>query len=65
MSKNVLWEWNCTLSIDQEKLSTQSSTEATLVGTSEYVPFNFWMVMLMGAKGYAVKEKSYSRIIKA
>ena len=36
-----------------------------LVGTSKHVPFNFWMVMLMGAKGYAVKEKSYSRIIKA
>ena len=33
----------------KKKLNTKSSTEAELVGTSEYVPFNFWMVMFMGS----------------
>ena len=34
----------------------KSSTEAKLVGTSEYVPFNVWLKMFMEAQGYAVNK---------
>ena len=46
-------------------LKTKSSTEAEIVGTSDYFPFNVWMVIFMGAQVYAVKKKNYARIIKS
>ena len=48
-----------------QKLNTKSSTKSKLVGTSEYFPFNVWVLIFMGKKGYAVKKKSYSRLFKA
>ena len=35
-------------------MNMTSSTESKLVGNSEYVTFNFWMIILMEAQGYAV-----------
>ena len=35
----------------KKKLNMKSITESKLVGTSEYAPFNIWIVMFMGQKG--------------
>ena len=32
------------------------STEAELIVTSEYVTFNVWMVIFLGAQGYYIKK---------
>ena len=36
----------------KQKLNTKSSTESELVGTSEYVPYNLWVLLFMTAQGY-------------
>ena len=38
----------------KQKLNTKSSTEAELVGLSEYVPYNIWLLNFVGAQGYTV-----------
>ena len=40
----------------KQKLNTLSSTEAELVGTSEYVPFAIWLMMFLEDQGYSVKN---------
>ena len=40
----------------KQKLNTKSTTESELVGTSEYVPFNIWIVMFMGKQGYDINK---------
>ena len=39
----------------KQKLNAKSSTEAELIGTSEYVPFNIWFVMFMKEQGHEIK----------
>ena len=39
-----------------QKLNTKSSTEAELVGVSEYIPYNIWLMMFLDAQGYGVKD---------
>jgi len=39
-----------------QKLNTKSSTEAELVGVSEYLPYNIWMKNFLESQGYEVKE---------
>ena len=34
----------------------KSSTEAELVGVSEYIPYNIWLLSFMDEQGYAVKD---------
>jgi len=41
----------------KQKLNTKSSTEAELVGVSEYLPYHIWMVNFMDAQGYDIKDK--------
>ena len=41
---------------NKQKLNTLSSTEVELVGTSEYVPFAFWLMMFLEDQGYTVKK---------
>jgi len=41
---------------NKQKLNTKSSTEAELVGTSEYVPFSIWMALYMEAQGYKLSK---------
>ena len=36
----------------KQKLNTKITTESELIGTSEYVPFNIWIVMFYEAQGY-------------
>jgi hypothetical protein len=34
----------------------KSSTEAELVGVSEYIPYNIWLLMFLKEQGYEIKE---------
>ena len=36
----------------KQKLNTKSSTEADIVGASDYFPYNIWYVMFMRHQGY-------------
>ena len=39
----------------KQEINVKSSTESELVGMGEYVPYNIWFIMFMGAQGYAIK----------
>ena len=41
----------------KQKLNTKSSTEAELVGVSEYLPYHIWLINFLEHQGYKVKEK--------
>ena len=41
----------------KQKLYTKSSTEAELVGVSEYLPYHIWLLNFLKHQGYNVKEK--------
>ena len=40
----------------KQKLNTKSSTEAEVVGVSEYIPFNLWMAMFLKEQGYDLSK---------
>ena len=40
----------------KQKINTKSSTESELVGVSEYLPYNIWLLNFMSAQGYIVKK---------
>ena len=40
----------------KQKLNTKSSTEAELVGLSEYIPYNIWLVNFLKEQGYVMKH---------
>ena len=40
----------------KHKLNTKSSTEAKLVGLSDYLPYNIWIWLFMEAHGYETKH---------
>ena len=40
----------------KQKLNTKSSTEAELVGTSEYMPFAIWLTLFMKCQGYTINK---------
>ena len=40
----------------KQKLNVKSSTEAELVGVSEYIPYNIWLLMFLKEQGYEIKE---------
>jgi hypothetical protein len=42
----------------KQKLNTKSSTEAELVGLSEYLPYNIWTMMFMDAQGYKLRSNT-------
>ena len=41
----------------KQKLNTKSSTEAELVGVSEYLPYHIWLINFLEHQGYKMKEK--------
>ena len=41
----------------KQKLNTKSSTEAELVGVSEYLPYHIWLINFLKHQRYDVKEK--------
>jgi hypothetical protein len=40
----------------KQKLNTKSSTEAKLVGVSEYFPYNIWLVNFLKKQGYIIHQ---------
>ena len=40
----------------KQKLNTKSSTEAELVGTSDYAPYNVWMHNFLEKQGYKLED---------
>ena len=42
--------------LQKKKINVKSSTESELVGMGEYVPYNIWFIMFMGAQGYAINN---------
>ena len=38
----------------KQKLNVKSSTEAELVGVSNYLPYNIWLLMFLSEQGYAI-----------
>jgi hypothetical protein len=40
----------------KQKLMTKSSTEAEVVGLSEYIPYNIWLINFLGAQGYKIEQ---------
>ena len=40
----------------KQKLNMKSTTESVIVGTSEYVPFNLWIVMFYDSQGYEMTK---------
>jgi IS30 family transposase len=40
----------------KQKLNTKSSTEAELVGLSEYILYNIWLIYFLKAQGYEMKH---------
>ena len=41
-----------------EKLNTKSSTEAELVGVSEYLPYNLWLMNFLHHQGYGINNNT-------
>ena len=40
----------------KQKLNTKSSTEAEIVGVSEYIPYNIWLVNFLNEQGYKIQH---------
>ena len=40
----------------KQKINVKSSTESELVGVSEYLPYNIWLMMFMAAQGYGIEN---------
>ena len=40
----------------KQKLNAKSSTEAEVVGVSEYIPFNLWLTMFLKEQGYGLSK---------
>ena len=40
----------------KQKLNVKSSTEAELVGVSDYLPYNIWLLMFLSAQGYEITD---------
>ena len=47
----------------KQNLNAKSLTDAELIGTSEYVPFNVWMVMFLKAQVYETKKNIIYKIM--
>ena len=40
----------------KQKLNTKSSTEAEVVGMSDYIPYNIWFLNFLKSQGYEIKQ---------
>ena len=45
----------------KQKLNTKSSTEAKVIGTSDYLPNTLWVMHFMEAQGYLIKRSVFSQ----
>ena len=51
MGKGMLHNWS-----SKQKITTKSSTETELVGVSEYIPYNIWLLYFLGEQGYKIEN---------
>ena len=49
----------------KQNLNTKSSTEAEIVGVSNYLPNVIWARMFLEAQGFIIEKKSFSKTTKA
>ena len=42
----------------KQKINVKSSTEAELVGVSEYIPHNIWLIMFLKSQGYEMRNNT-------
>ena len=42
----------------KQKLNVKSSTEAELVGVSDYLPYNIWLLMFLREQGYIITDNT-------
>lgn len=40
----------------KQKLNTKSSTEAEIVGVSQYIPYNLWLINFLKHQGYGISQ---------
>ena len=53
------WGWGFLLSkCQKQKLNTKSSTEAEIVGVSNYLPNLVWAQIFLEAQGFIIKENT-------
>ena len=52
----VIWIRAGTLQVQQKKLNTKSSTDAEVVGVSDYLPQSIWICLSMEAQVYDIKQ---------
>ena len=46
---------------NKQKLNTKSSTEAEVVGASDYLPNTLWVKLFMAAQGYPISEVHFEQ----
>ena len=49
----------------KQKLNSKSSTEAELIGESDYLPNTLWVQMFMEAQGYSIEESFFEQDSKS
>ena len=50
--------------ISKNKLNMKSSTEAELLGVSDYFPYNIWLFHFMSTQGYEFRDNVLYQKIK-
>ena len=50
--------------VSVQHFNTKSSTEAEIVGVSEYLPCNSWIMNFMSAQGYKIKNNFFIKMIR-
>ena len=49
----------------KQTLNKKRSTEAELVGASDYMPYNIWYIIFIHHQGYLNKENNFFQYIKS
>jgi len=58
----VLLGWGAIMcKLSKQKLNTKSSTEAEVVGASNYLPNTIWAKMFLGSQGYVLMENIFAQ----
>jgi hypothetical protein len=58
---NVVWDRGLICKSTKKKLNTKSSTEAEVVGASDYLPNTTWVKMFLEAQGYKMQENFFEQ----
>ena len=50
------WELVCYTPNDANKKNVKSSVEEQIVGNSDYIPYNLWLILFLSEHGYGMKD---------